>query len=1449
MAETLSQYSYYLNIGLLAVLGLFVLGGLIAGLKRSLISFSLLVVLVVALFYTLNPLCNFLLDLEIGQMGITTFRELITNTIVDNVPEISTMMVEGNQVYELVMSLTVTVMRFIVFFVGSLLIIFIIEPFLRIFVRLIFGVRRKSKRRFRLVGAVVNGLKGLFIITLMLFPISGVFSVAKDLETVVQVSGTQEMALLPMAQEDSNEELDELFEIIEIYDNLTVKKIINFSKFFLKKPLDEYIFNKTLRLKHNGKKAYLIDDLKEVVKVASVILKYTENGNSFDIYQVSAEDLTMVVNALKNIKIIDIVLPVAVEVALNLDEVKDFLDEYNINKDDLKNLNWSGDFDTLLDVAKEVILLGELNKDSLLDLDVAKVRSITTKLASTSILQYALPIGLDYLLDMDEVKKYLGEDFAFNYDEIDFTAEIGVIVDVFEQIKKIGVDDFDFDKILRDDEKYNAMLTIIDKLADSNLLNQALPKLADGLMKEQLDNEIGKVINIGDVDNIAAEVSKILKIIKDLKALGIDITSGNFDDIDFDSLDTDQILDIIDQIFALEVFDEEELFRALFKELKIEVEDDYDFGDIDAEKQAIKNVVSDLVIFIKEAKTTKFDDFENIIKNQTNRENLLDVIESASESKVMVEIVLKLFKDLLSENMPEELKDLIDISKLPAASWRSETEKLLDIFLDITEANLFGEGDMNLNNDLIIRIIRNIFDLELIKSNEEKIFKELFKMMPVIDEFTPNYENIDWTTEPDNIIMILEALSDIGEISDFDFNEIDTLAVDKITNLIKAINHSQLFRPMLLQVIDKQIDNNSVSDWMTTWFSDQINGEMAPVEDWDNEIDYLARLVVNLASFDLNGFDIQNASEEDIQTLGNILKDINRSKIFNLNKITSLLEVSDTGSILYGADFSNLPTTEEAWDSEIDVLMEVLKWFCKAQPIGMDKYVEIGKLLNAIKASTIIGPNFDNIIEKATEQLDDQFASYVDLSKVNLKAINWETELQTLFNIYSAFGGDAGSSSFTDLADRVANSGDQSAILDLLQNINNSDLLRQMLPKMIHEALTTVNLADWEADWFKNQYAPDGVMADKTTWADELNILAHLIATTVGFNINNFDMENSSNEDINTLGAILTDINHSQIFNINKITTILEISDPNSILYGADFSNLPISQAAWDDEISTLVDALKQLKAIKPIDMEKHAEIGKLLNIIKVSVILGPNLNLVIENSLEQLDDEFMTYVDLSSIDTSTLDWVVELDALDKLFDDFNNFTGVGFSLDTLLANTISDIMNKASHSVITTQIFGKLINEQLDALLGRHNPTDEHGDLIYDYTKQEVLGGNADDVGQLIEFGKMIKALFQNSDDAVQGVAVGMAIKDYKVEEGVARPTFADVYFPAIIAYANNKEADSPLDGIDMTTVDYEVEGQYFIDFFEAEGYSEKEAVLREIMTSSTLTRLIMLAMGISLL
>jgi hypothetical protein len=834
--------------------------------------------------------------------------------------------------------------------------------------------------------------------------------------------------------------------------------------------------------------------------------------------------------------------------------------------------------------------------------------------------------------------------------------------------------------------------------------------------------------------------------------------------------------------------------------------------------------------------------------------DVIAIIDILANNKLVVGREAEIFA-ILFDNLTEISSES---AKLDTIDWDNEKDALVDLvtalqaFVNVEGVDLDNLGADTFKNQEAVDALVDVLIKLSVSGVGAEIIPQFFDYalssfeIPYISDLSIDYDNVDWAVEMQQLKAIIDAAKAFGGITSEEFADNIANSTDRaaLAVLLHAVNESEMLRPMLPKMIHEALVIADLTDWEDAWFKDQIDEEMALIGEWTAEIEILADLIVEVANFNVNEFNIENATDEDVESVGRILHLLNRSNIFNMNNITSVLEVTDPNSILYGADFSNLPTTEAEWEVEIDILVQALKEFNAARPIAIEKHAEIGKVLNTMKQSTIIGPNLELIIENSTAQIDDNFSSYIDIKKVDLYAIDWEVELETVYNIYTAFGNEAGESSFTDLADRIAESGDEEAIADLLRNVNNSELARQMLPKMIHEALVAADLTDWEDDWFKSQTGEGGVMASKEEWATEIVNLSSLLAKTANFDLNSFNMESSSEEDIDTVGSILSDMNYSRIFDINNLPSILEVTDPNSVLYGSDFTNLPADNAEWDDEITTLVKALKELKSIKPVAIDKHNEIGTLLNTIQDSVILGHNINLIVNNSLEQFNPKFMSYVVLSEIETLSVDWVVELGVLNTLFNDFGDFTVDGFKISSLNGDKIESIMITASTGEVATQIFGKLYNEQLEAVLGRHNPQDDDG-LIYDYTNQAVLRDNASNVGKLIDFGNETQALYQNPGDKDQGIVVGNLIKSYKASAEEERPTFADVYFPAIMAYANGIDNDSPLDGLDMTTVDYELEGDLFIEFFEAETEVDKLTVLGEIYATSTLTKAIMISMG----
>jgi hypothetical protein len=311
MIADIVRYLNYLDTGLLVLVGLYAFGGLIAGLRKSMISFILLICLLLVLFTGLNFFSNLLLDVNFGVnyqgIYIDNFRSFLLNQIIEGVPNGSTIIVPGSEAYALTLTLMVTATRLILAFVGSILIIFIIEPVMRVIVKFllaVFGDKPKEKQpKHHLMGAGVGFLKGLLVAAVIIVPLGGFASVVKELETQgQQVAVVQHMSLETTAADGGIEGLDDLFTIVEAIDNMRIRKMISYTEIAFDKPLDIYIFDQAMKMEQGGQSVPLREDLIQVIKIANVYMKYTKDGQDFDIYQVSAEDLTYIFDALKEMR-------------------------------------------------------------------------------------------------------------------------------------------------------------------------------------------------------------------------------------------------------------------------------------------------------------------------------------------------------------------------------------------------------------------------------------------------------------------------------------------------------------------------------------------------------------------------------------------------------------------------------------------------------------------------------------------------------------------------------------------------------------------------------------------------------------------------------------------------------------------------------------------------------------------------------------------------------------------------------------------------------------------------------------------------------------------------------------------------------------------------------------------------------------------------------------------
>jgi hypothetical protein len=339
-----------------------------------------------------------------------------------------------------------------------------------------------------------------------------------------------------------------------------------------------------------------------------------------------------------------------------------------------------------------------------------------------------------------------------------------------------------------------------------------------------------------------------------------------------------------------------------------------------------------------------------------------------------------------------------------------------------------------------------------------------------------------------------------------------------------------------------------------------------------------------------------------------------------------------------------------------------------------------------------------------------------------------------------------------------------------------------------------------------------------------------------------YDPLTGTDAQVDTLITILQAMNRTSSIRMEQLLNVLNKLTTGELLSGVTFTAYPDSESEWASELDKIGITLKAVTQATPLSLEKHPEIGAVLNSMRYSVIFGAVLEDIINNSFENFGAGYMTYLDLSVVDVHAIDWVQELATVNTLSGRFTELNGT-ISLESCSKTYISDMMLNASQGVITTQIFGKIINAQLATILGAQNPVDGTGHPVYDYTDQLTLASNAQNLGTLIEFGNATMALFTNTGNTEQGILVGTYIQAYDVVEGTPRPTFADTYFPAILAYANG--GTEVISGVAMTTVDYGTEGEMFKAFYQASTPEEKLTAITNINDNSVLTKAILTSMG----
>ncbi|NMA04888.1 MAG: CvpA family protein [Acholeplasmataceae bacterium] len=843
----LEQAGMILSVSFIVIIIMGALGGLIKGMRKSLFQLVFSMFFLILAVIMIPFIAEALLDLNISflkeffpqefQEHVTTIREIIPHLLRDifsENPEYHILFTPGSETLEIiygVVKLVLVVALFIVYFILSITILKLIT-----LICWQFAKPKEKVNKKRLMGALIGSIRGLLVVLLLAIPLAGISSIYGSVSTVMKtIEGGNSGETVQL--ESFEENMGAYGDLLTLYDDTWVAKIYDTTD------LDEKMFDSVFKVdvKIAGKKesVKIRKELKYGVNIAQIVIKAADG--EFDeniIFKISDEDIEIIKENLNKTKVLNLVQLVAVEYLY--DEIK----KENLDKDyetyltmsNLKSIDLTKDVVTMLSVI-QIINKQEFEENienQLFSFDDATVTEVVDKVAEIQWLEYLLPIGLNFLLNNEEVQELMA---TYNIDEDTINKpspeqlieDFKNIKNVYKTIKDLGINNleeakniFDSENLMAlEDEQIENMVDVVFnfELIDSNkgLIAAYIHNTLE--QEETLQGLINKEKFIENFDK--HEVKYIALLGKIL--IENDILSDNFDLTLF--LTTENI-DKISRIMANSKLISEftptllgEIFDSFSSVVLLEVPSDvsYKGTEGEAELKAILNAFKELnELGILDSNL----DFENITdediadfsnklsRSITIRHNITAIIRGLLNDLGYTDISLDYERDHWTE---EEITNTLMVLKL------LKDYKVLETTFNME----------TLTKDQIENVSKYLSSSNTFRDNITAIINMLITNLGYSDTISINYERNHWTK--DEISYTLKSFKLLGEYQILNTGfDIGMLTEDKIDSLSENIALSNTIKDNITSIINQMIINQGYTDINFTyerdhWTKDEIS--------------------------------------------------------------------------------------------------------------------------------------------------------------------------------------------------------------------------------------------------------------------------------------------------------------------------------------------------------------------------------------------------------------------------------------------------------------------------------------------------------------------------------------------------------------------------------------------------------------------------------------------------
>ncbi|MDD4469415.1 MAG: hypothetical protein PHR29_05710, partial [Acholeplasmataceae bacterium] len=624
----------------------------------------------------------------------------------------------------------------------------------------------KPKKR-RLLGAGVGVIRGLILLLLLAIPMAGLASMASSGEVLMTLAESGNSGETQQAAE--TDDMDEIFAFFKGYRNTYVGQAF--------KSFDTKMFDSIVNISTTaGDKEVSIKlrkDLENFVGIYQILLDANEGNPNFDqniVFKLTDDQITQIGDFLAEADIIKVGTSIAAEYLYDYLVTNDLLKGYetHLTLENLKAMDIGAD---IKKIAEAAILIRAIDfqediENNIFTLTEDQVTEIITKLTELQLLEYGLPIAINYFLSLEDTQTIMLDNGIDLADLVkptpeELIADLGKFVDVYIAVKDLGYTSVEELKQLQNTENLELITdqqvtNLVSSIFGFNVLNDnsiLISTMLYDMLKEGLPEDYQSVITLQSLqDNFnETEVTNLVLLTKLFLEVGI--FEENFD---YENLFTEDIIEkLASRISGSSLISgmAEGLITTMTSSLEIpfeiEVPPGVTFGGA-AGKAEIKAVLTSIKgVLDAGLLESTFD--AGTLSNQT----IEDLAQSISDSKIMTHNI-PLILDELINNMGTVTIEIPEDFSFAGEAGKNELIALFKTFRTFTNAGfLDSDFDITTLSDTIIRDIAIDISSSVIMTNNINNFMNNIASGTSFDFLSSTDVSVDW--DEDEVYYTLNA--------------------------------------------------------------------------------------------------------------------------------------------------------------------------------------------------------------------------------------------------------------------------------------------------------------------------------------------------------------------------------------------------------------------------------------------------------------------------------------------------------------------------------------------------------------------------------------------------------------------------------------------------------------------------------------------------------------------